>query len=216
MATSKPTLRRSAPQQIAGEEWRDIPEYKGKYQVSNHGKVRSLARDVPRKNGCRHRIQSRIKRLSKTRRGYILVTLNANSGLKTYRVHVLVMAVFVGPRPNGYEINHKDGNKENNRLDNLEYLTQAANWRHAIDVLKRPAFVPLENHCHAKYTIKQILRGYELVKAGMTYTGAAKLVDMNMAVLHDVCRGRSWKELKLEPLPRKLAYPQQKQGSQNE
>ena len=68
--------------------------------------------------------------------GYAGVKLKHESKVwKRVKVHVLVMRTFVGPRPGGLVINHIDGNKTNNHLDNLEYCTQTANERHSMTVL---------------------------------------------------------------------------------
>ena len=96
------------------EEWRDIKGYEGKYQVSNLGRVRSLNFN---KTG-------KIKELSYAkRRGYLGVTLFKDKKPKTFAVHRLVAEMFI-PNPNNYpQVNHKDENKLNNNVENLEWCT---------------------------------------------------------------------------------------------
>lgn len=108
------------------EEWQDIEGFIGLYQVSNLGRVRSLDRNDsagrPRKG--------RVLRPG-TNFGYPFVNLSKNSENHVVRVHSLVAEAFLGPRPDGYQVNHKDCNKTNNRADNLEYVTHAENIRPA-------------------------------------------------------------------------------------
>ena len=106
------------------EEWRQIPGYEGLYDVSDFGRARS-ARDG---HGT---FIGRLLKPCMQRRGYYQFTLCNNGTRRTCTAHRLVMAAFVGPRPDGKEVNHKDGDKANNRLDNLEYVTPSENQRHA-------------------------------------------------------------------------------------
>ena len=102
------------------EIWKPIPGYEGVYSASNKGNIR---RDT----------KNRLMKLSINRNnGYVYTQLSKNGVAKTRRVHVLVMAAFkpVNKRP-GYDkdftIDHIDGNKTNNNLDNLEWVTQSEN-----------------------------------------------------------------------------------------
>lgn len=92
------------------ELWKDIPGYEGIYQVSNFGKVRN----------------NKLKVLTGSQRygGYTYVFLTKNSISKSFTIHYLVMLTFVGEKENNdIQINHKDEDPSNNRLDNLEYVT---------------------------------------------------------------------------------------------
>lgn len=103
------------------EEWRNIPGH-DKYQVSNEGRVRSLKTN---------RILS-----SCSCNGYRQVGLYSDGKQKTITIHRLVALAFLGDRPMGIdgrrnEVNHKDGDRANNRLSNLEYVTRAENVIHS-------------------------------------------------------------------------------------
>lgn len=108
------------------EIWRDIKGYEGKYQVSNFGNVRSL---------MYHNTKG-IKRISLLKpatdgKGYLRCALSKNNILTTFKVHRLVAQAFI-PNPNNYpQINHIDGNKKNNKVDNLEWCTNSINQIHA-------------------------------------------------------------------------------------
>ncbi len=100
------------------EIWEDIPNYKGIYKVSNFGNVLCIRKS-------KHRFLS--KRLSHT--GYYRVTLHKEAVRKTYFIHQLVAMAFLNHTPNGniLVINHKDFDKLNNHIDNLEIVTNREN-----------------------------------------------------------------------------------------
>ena len=103
------------------EQWKDIPAYEGLYQVSDHGRVLGQ--------------KGHALRPGRDRLGYRTVVLSRQSHKKTFRVHRLVTAAFIGL--DAREVNHKDGDRGNNRLDNLEYVSHSDNCIHSYDVLKR-------------------------------------------------------------------------------
>lgn len=131
------------------EEWRDIPGYEGFYQVSSLGRVRKLQTI----DSMRRVHRSHIKKLSINNRfGYLQVVLYKNGAGRTKRVHCLVALAFLGERPTGFEVNHIDGHKDNNRLDNLEYCTPSQNRYHAIDT----GLMPHRGETHPKAKLTQM------------------------------------------------------------
>ena len=131
---------------MESEIWKDIPQFRGFYQVSNLGRVRSLDRYLPGKLGSKHFVKGTILKPALTSRkegrGYYRVALSG----KFYLVHRLVWEAFNGPIPEGYEVNHIDEDKLNNRLENLNLMT------------------PKENNCWGT----RIIRQKEKVKNGKT------------------------------------------------
>lgn len=110
------------------EEWRDIKGCEGLYQVSNRGRVRSLSRTVAFGANKRH-VCGKIRRLSSDRDGYAI----ANISGKTLKVHRLVAAAFI-PKEHGKEqVNHKNGDKSDNRVENLEWCSVRENIEHAYE-----------------------------------------------------------------------------------
>lgn len=99
------------------EEWRPVVDWEERYEVSNLGRVRRLA-------------TGRIMRFARHVAGYSNVGLSP--GVNTRTVHRLVGEAFLGPRPSGHQINHKNGDKTDNRLENLEYVTPSENVRHSL------------------------------------------------------------------------------------
>lgn len=115
----------------ATEVWRDVIGYEGHYQVSSHGRIKSLARYMRPARPVW--IQERIVSIHEFGRGYMYVVLCKNNKKTNFCVHRLVAMAFI-PNPEGKrEVNHKDMNKKNNRVDNLEWVTSAENKKHAAD-----------------------------------------------------------------------------------
>lgn len=110
------------------ETWKPIAGYEGSYEVSDHGRVRSLDRIVTGANGIPMRISGRIRRPgTHIRSGHKQIILRANGELFGRFVHRLVLEAFVGPCPEGMECCHNDGNPANNRLENLRWGTRSEN-----------------------------------------------------------------------------------------
>jgi hypothetical protein len=113
------------------EEWRVVPGMDPRFEVSDHGNVRSWVRGFRggklRADHSRAlRPQAGGKRNGVTR--YLMVTpLDADGARRPSMIHVLVMAAFVGPKPSGMQVCHNDGCGTNNKLSNLRYDTPSAN-----------------------------------------------------------------------------------------
>ena len=112
------------------EVWKDIKGYENLYQVSNYGNVKSLDRYIKNKNGKMQFYNEKILRPNDSK-GYLKVTLSKNNRQRTFRIHVLVAKTFISNPENKPEVNHKDGNKHNNHIDNLEWNTRRENEIHA-------------------------------------------------------------------------------------
>ena len=112
----------------SSEEWRDIPGYEGRYQASNQGRVRSVDHYVkcgPGGRGARL-VRGRILRPAGQRKDpHLSVTLGHKAAGSC--VHSLVALTFLGPRPEGYDVRHLDGDPLNNRVENLVYGTRTEN-----------------------------------------------------------------------------------------
>ena len=108
------------------EIWKDIKGYEGLYQVSNFGRVKSLERESW--NGKAYFIKKeQIRTILKDTGGYYYIGLTKEGKTKNYMVHRLVAEAFI-PNPDNYpEVNHKDENKLNNCVDNLEWCTSKYN-----------------------------------------------------------------------------------------
>lgn len=105
------------------EVWRLVPEFGGRYEVSNKGNLRSCP-------GGRVKV-GRILAKKKAKNGYWNCCIRVGTKWRRRNLHRLVTAAFLGPCPAGLQVNHKDGDKNNNALENLEYVTQSENTKHA-------------------------------------------------------------------------------------
>lgn len=117
------------------EIWKPFPDWP-EYEVSSVGRYRSLDRVVMRGNGRCQTIKGRIMKPNKHRDGYLQAQLQCvGEKNKKVRLHQAVYRAFVGEIPDGFDINHKNGIKHDNRISNLETCTRAENIQHARDVL---------------------------------------------------------------------------------
>jgi hypothetical protein len=113
------------------EIWKDVVGYEGYYQVSNFGRIKSVDRIVNHISG-RKRVKGLIMTPKNAGCGYLKVDLSKNNKYKAEYVHRLVLKHFKGEDKLKPEVNHKNGNKTDNRLDNLEWVDSSENKNHAI------------------------------------------------------------------------------------
>ena len=109
------------------ERWKPVTGYEGIYEVSNHGRVRSVDRTITCSDGRVRRHKGKNLSTPLSRDGYPVVNLYTQGRLKTRYVHSLVAESFIGARPEGMEVCHSDGDSTNNHLDNLRYDTSSEN-----------------------------------------------------------------------------------------
>lgn len=103
------------------EEWKPLSGYEWHYEISSYGRVRNTA-------------TGQIRKLFVHPSGYCLVDLYIGNKKKNFRVHRLVAQAFID-NPFGYEqVNHIDGNKQNNHVENLEWIDAGGNTRHALKI----------------------------------------------------------------------------------
>lgn len=112
---------------MPAEVWKPVPGYEGQYEVSDQGRVRSLDRVCLGKDGKREIHHGKILKPQKMKRGYLEVSISS-SGRRTHRtIHTLVAEVFLGPRPEGFDVAHRDGDRSHNTVNNLFYATREDN-----------------------------------------------------------------------------------------
>jgi hypothetical protein len=119
---------------MAEELWREIPGFNGHYEVSNLGRIRSWYW----RKGDKRQEEPRYNKCFVTNVGYIRCRLQRNRSGENYLVHRLVMLAFVGDSE--LTVNHKDGDKTNNQLDNLEYLAHRDNVKYSFTHLGRKGY----------------------------------------------------------------------------
>jgi hypothetical protein len=168
------------------EVWKDVIGYEGYYSISNKGRVR---RDKQSSGTQAGRILSN-KHFDGS--GYFFIILSKNQIHKTTRVHILVARHFIGKRPKGYEINHKDGIKNNNCINNLEYVTSSGNKLHALKFgLMKPS-----SHPFTKLTKEKALAiRREYVPFKNPARVLAKKYGVCDSVIAEIVSGLAWKEI---------------------
>lgn len=173
------------------EIWRDVAEFNGKYQVSNDGRVKRVSGYRVERNN--------ILTGSVGPTGYVMFSLRTYSdGIsKLYRrqAHRLVALAFIPNTENKRCVNHKDGNKQNNHVDNLEWCTYAENMDHAYETgLRTPPFTAFSGADHAttKFTKGQCDEMMALRKDGYTLQFIANRFGAGLSTVSRICNGQHW------------------------
>lgn len=147
------------------------------YEISDKGRVRSL----------NYRSTGEIAIMSQTlRRGYPRIAKHE----KSFQVHTLVADAFIGPRPEGMQVNHKDGNKQNNRRNNLEYCTPSQNTAHA----HRSGLCNQKGDKNnaSKLTEENVMRIKAIVRGGLSQTKTAAQFGVSRATVNFIMLGKRW------------------------
>ena len=138
------------------EIWKLFDSEFDDYMVSNMGRLKSL------KFG-----NERIMKLSLTKKGYSRVCLNQNKHIKHLKIHRAVAIAFIENPDNKIEVNHIDGNKQNNHVSNLEWVTAKENMIHAFTTgLKKPNISLNEHHGMCKLSNENVLNIRNEYKSG--------------------------------------------------
>ena len=170
------------------EEWKPITNYEEHYSVSSLG-------NVPReKGGIGLCTAGRILKPKKIGNGYLGVNLCKNGSEKCFRIHRLVAREFLGECPPGKEVNHIQGDKHNNRLSNLEYLTKSENVRHSYKLGKRkiPCGV---SHGMSKINEKDVVLIRERYRNGETLKNIAKDFCISFHAVSRIKNYKTWKHV---------------------
>lgn len=162
------------------EEWREIKDGEGLYEVSNLGRVKRLA---GKWSGGVHK--ERILKNCKGDVGYFVVGISVKGRVKITRVHRLVAEAFIDNPENKPMVNHKDGDKSNNCVENLEWATAKENAHHAFDT-------GLRNNDHYVKKVAQIKDG-KILKTWRSIIEASRGLDMSKSNISSCCTGRKYR-----------------------
>lgn len=175
------------------EIWKDIRGYEGLYQVSNKGKVKSLARIV----GSCKRKESILSNNRLTKDGYVRIALGKDSVAKENRLHAIVAKHFIINEGNKETINHIDGNKLNNAVYNLEWSTREENMQHAYKLgLKKPKRG--SSNALSKLTdsdVEYIRKSYVWQSQEFGTVALARKYGVTNVVIGKVVRGETYKNV---------------------
>lgn len=175
------------------EIWKAIPGYECFYEVSNIGRVRSLDRMTPAKNGALN-VFTAGKLISQCNGtlGRKQVRLARHGKVKNFRVHQLVMLAFIGPCPDGMECCHNDGNPQNNNLSNIRYDTRLSNAKDRI--IHKTVLCGSKNK-KAKLTEETALEILEKFKNGKKGSALAIEYGVTHTLISLLCKRKIWKHL---------------------
>ncbi len=189
------------------ERWENIdpPGFERMYQVSDQGNVRRIApffaSRIPRDGSPRSPVvrpprilKQQVWGMKRYTKGYKRVPLSNQGTKRSFAVHQLVAAAFHGPRPEGKEPNHKNGDTFDNRAENLEYLTHAENSLHAVHVLKRRQVHGAAVHT-ARLTVEQVREIRQLRTTGLSYRKIGEQFGVTLQNVYYITSGKYWKSV---------------------
>jgi len=162
------------------EIWKDIKGYEGIYKISNYGNVKSLNFNRTNKEKL---LKNRI-----VNEGYVQVVLYKNSKRKAYYVHCLVANHFIENPNNLPEVNHKDGNKQNNNVDNLEWVTSKENSIHEIKNNLKVIQHRINNPMSKKIIQKNTK--HEIIKIWDSMNDIKRDLGLNISNIHKCCNNQ--------------------------
>jgi len=172
------------------EIWKDIVGYNGLYQISNYGNVKSLVRKSIFVRGSiviNKIINERILKGCKDGYGYPFINLYKESKSKPFKIHRLVCIAFLPNPENKPQVNHKNGIKTDNRVENLEWATAKENSIHAVSTgLSKVAKGKFSKHSKP---VSQFTKDGILVR-DWDFLSEVKDFGYNFGNVGSVCRGK--------------------------
>lgn len=162
------------------EHWKDIKGFEGLYQVSDFGRVKSL--------NYNHTNESRILKTRKQRNGYLLVNLNKKGKQYFFLVHRLVAETFLENPENLPQVNHKDENKTNNRVENLEWKSPKDNCNHGT---RNERSAKTRTNGKLSKQVLQYTKNGEFVKEWVSLSEIKRKLGYNKSAISKVCRGNT-------------------------
>ena len=172
------------------EVWKDIKGFEGRYQVSNLGRVRSLDRTITIRSSKRCRIYCKtikgciIKPCEMTS-GYLFVGLYKNGISQLYGVHNLVADTFLANPHNLTQVNHKDENKHNNIVCNLEHCSPSYNMRYG-----NAAVVRQSGNVRNRKPVYQLSKDGKIIQRFNSIKEANRVTGINESSISLICRGK--------------------------
>jgi hypothetical protein len=175
------------------EIWKDIEGFEKQYRVSNFGRIKRKRYKV-KNGGGYYFLKERIKKPQMNWKGYLFIVIKIGETAKNLKVHRLVAQAFIENPYNKPTVNHKDNNKLNNHVSNLEWMTYYENMRHAIDNGYKN--MKGELHPNSRLTEIDIRQIRELhLKKEKTYIEIAEIFKINKITVYKIVSRRAWKHI---------------------
>lgn len=182
------------------EIWKNIKGYEEFYQVSNLGRIKCLNKTITYNQDGREKSYARKQSIMRTNQNgkYTMIILCADGHRKSMRLHRLVATHFIENPENKKEVNHKDGNKKNNSVENLEWATSKENSLHAyVNRLNLPPNPKGEDHGMAKLNRFQVER-MRLLKECLPiikFKELGRLFKVSKSQAFGIIKKQSWKHI---------------------
>lgn len=174
----------------ANEQWRPIKGFEGLYEVSDLGRVKSVSRVIAR-GDVRQTVNERILSPKLSKKGYLIVGLHRCAKTQHKYVHRLVAEAFLEVPNSECEVNHKDEDKTNNRLDNLEWCSHTANVNHGTGRCRHDRALARPCSCYTENG--QFIRTYESITEAAREFGVGKSSIWAAIVGKSAtCKGMIW------------------------
>lgn len=171
----------------SAEVWADIPEYEGLYQVSSHGRVRSMDKSFIRRNGRRYQRNGCVLSPATNKDGYRQVSLARRGRLSTRKIGQLVLLAFHG-RSDGKEVDHINAVRSDDRLENLRYASHKENCNNGHFKRKQRERNQALNSPRMRKTL-QLGKNGKVVKEWISLSEACRSLNMDISTVSKVCRG---------------------------
>ena len=180
---------------LNNERWVDVSGYEGLYQVSNKSRVKSLSRQKRHPSGVFGVTKEKLLSQSNTV-GYLRVGLKKGKRQLSVKVHRLIAIAFIPNPLNKPQINHKNGIRIDNRIENLEWCSAKENTNHAINVLGKSRNG--EKSHYAKVTNADAIHIKELYQSGyFKQKEIALMYKLKISGVSKIITGRTWKHLNI-------------------
>lgn len=169
------------------ELWKDIENFNGLYQISNFGNVKSMPKMVIFSNGRKRHYDELILKLRKDGKGYNFVTLYKKDFNIQVRVHRLVAEAFIINHNNSPCVNHKNGIRTDNNIENLEWCTHSEN---TLDGIKRGTI----NNPSKKISIEDAVKIRDIYSStAHTQKEVGEMFGLTQSQIHRIVNNISWK-----------------------
>lgn len=175
--------------------WKHARGFENLYEVSSCGLVRTIPREVIRSNERVYKVKQNILKPSKDSYGYLRVGLSLNGKLVTKKIHRLVASTFIDG-DHKKEVNHKDGNKTNNNVNNLEWVTRSENQKHAFKIGLQRGKSGSKNPS-SKIDEEKAMTVKTLIQAKWSLASISRKMNISYHIVKDINRRKTWCHVEL-------------------